>query len=118
MTNEQWNSIAACIAGFFPTMAERLTHEQTREWRKALDPCDPDRIKAAIGRWYQRDPSGSWPVLAKIVEAARPAEVVRGWKPPPDAKRQAAEEVRRQCEIGREMLRQRKLKREQQQVQA
>ena len=115
MTNDEWKSVAACIAGYFPTMSERLTPEQTREWRKALDPCDPEQVKAAIGRWYQRDPTGAWPVLARIVEASRPvAQVAKGWKPAPDAKKQAAEEVRRQCEIGRQMLAERKRMREQQ----
>jgi hypothetical protein len=111
VTNEQWKNVTLSIANLFPTMAERMTPEQTRAWRSALDACEPERVQTALLRWYRTNTAGEWPVLARIVAEARPLVVAgpsgrEAWKPCP------ADVVKAECERGRRMLAERRKQRE------
>jgi hypothetical protein len=114
MTGPQWQSIVACLASFFPTMAERLTDDQAKVWRNALDSCEPEKVCSAIGRWYRDAPitdrGQQWPTPGVIARMASPPVKYAGTYKPISGPVCDIEENKRQARIGLEMLARRKQK--------
>lgn len=109
MSENEWNAVAATLAGYFPAMAERMTPEQARAWRNGLDRFAASDVQAAIERWYRSE--SEWPILARIIAQLRPQAATgpsgrEAWKPCP------ADVVKAECERGRRMLAERRKQRE------
>lgn len=113
MTNPEWQKVAACLASFFPTMADGLTVEQIREWRRELDPIHPDAVCGAIAKAYRAE-ANVWPTPRGISMLARSTvNTFRGTYQRITGPVCDLEENKRQARIGMEMLRRRREQRQQ-----